>query len=175
MESLLQDSIVSHLRLHGLISKTQHGFVPNRSCLTNLLEYLEKMTELVDQGHSVDIFYLDFAKAFDKVPHVRLMSKVRAHGIEGLVANWIEEWLKDRKQPVVLNGAESSWRDVSSGVPQRSVLGPIFFVIFIGDIDDIIDPAGLFLSKFADDTKTGRVVDNDQQAAILQEELNKLA
>ena len=76
---------------------------------------------------------------------------------------------------MVLNGAESSWRDVSSGVPQGSVLGPILFVIFIDDIDDIIDAAGLFLSKFADDTKTGRVVDNDQQAAILQEELNNLA
>ena len=71
MESLLRDSIVSHLTLHSLINKTQHGFVPNRSCLTNLLEYLEKMTDLIDQGHSVDIFYLDFAKAFDKVPHVQ--------------------------------------------------------------------------------------------------------
>ena len=83
--------MVSHLKLHDLINRTQHGFVPNRSCLTNLLEYLEKMTELVDLGHSVDVFYLDFAKAFDKVPHVRLMSKIRAHGINGPVAAWIEE------------------------------------------------------------------------------------
>ena len=166
---------MSHLTLNDLISKTQHGFVPHRSCLTNLLEYLEKVTDLMDQGHSVDIFYLDFAKAFDKVPHVRLMSKVRAHSIEGLVANWVEEWLRDRKQRVVLNGTASSWRNVTSGVPQGSVLGPTLFVIFIDDIDDIIDAAGLFLSKFADDTKTGRVVDNDVQADILQGELNSLA
>ena len=175
MESLLRDAIVSHLTLHNLINKTQHGFVPHRSCLTNLLEYLEKMTDLVDKGHSVDVFYLDFAKAFDKVPHVRLMSKVRAHGITGQVANWIEEWLRNRQQRVVLNGCMSSWKEVFSGVPQGSVLGPILFVLFIDDIDSMVSAADLFFSKFAGDTKAARVVDTDEQAADLQGDLDGLA
>ena len=118
LESLLRDVIVDHLVRHKLIYNTQHGFVPRRSCLTNLLEYLEEMTRLVDEGHNVDVIYLDFAKAFDKVAHSRLMAKCRALGVVGEVAAWIEAWLEGRKQRVVLNGSGSSWLDVTSGVPQ---------------------------------------------------------
>ena len=117
LESLIRDVIVDHLVRHKLLYNTQHGFVPRRSCLTNLLEYLEEMTRLVDEGHNVDVIYLDFAKAFDKVAHARLMAKCRALGIVGDIANWIETWLGDRKQRVVLNGSESSWLEVTSGVP----------------------------------------------------------
>ena len=90
LESLLRDVIVEHLVKNNLIYDIQHGFVPKRSCLTNLLEYLEEMTKLMDEGHNMDIFYLDFAKAFDKVAHIRLMFKCRALGIIGEVADWIE-------------------------------------------------------------------------------------
>ena len=161
MESLIRDAIIEHLEEHRLILSSQHGFMARKSCLTNLLEYLEKLTKLIDEKHSVDVLYLDFAKAFDKVPHRRLLDKMEAHGITGNVLAWVEAWLSNREQRVVLNGAASEWLPVHSGVPQGSVLGPTLFVIFINDIDNAIDLVGGFISKFADDTKVGRVVENE--------------
>ena len=174
LESILRDSIIIHLQHYQLIAKSQHGFLPHRSCLTNLLEFLEVITKLIDEGHSVDIVFLDFSKAFDKVPHVRLMSKVRAHGIVGNIANWIEEWLRNRKQRVVLNGRESNWANVLSGVPQGSVLGPILFLIYINDIDGAVDSVLTLLKKFADDTKMACVTDKISQCERLQNEINNL-
>ena len=84
MESLIVDDIRKHLTDYKLILDTQHGFVEKKSCLSNLLSFLEEVTNYVDQGHPVDIIYLDFSKAFDSVPHQRLLSKIRVHGIGGL-------------------------------------------------------------------------------------------
>ena len=102
------------------------------------------------------------------------MLKVRAHGIDGLIANWIEEWLKNRKQRVVLNGKESDWMDVMSGVPQGSVLGPCLFLIYINDIDSAIDSVLTLLKKFADDTKIASVTDTQAHCENLQLEIDKL-
>lgn len=159
MESILKDAILDHLVQNEVLRSSQDGFMPGKSCLTNLLEYVNKLIALIDTGHSVDVLYLDFAKAFDKVPHCRLLEKLRAAGVDGKIAAWIQKWLRDRKQRVVLNGEESSWQSVLSGVPQGSVLGPILFIIFINDINAVTSDSS-FTSKFADDTKSALIVEN---------------
>src|SRR6218665_2963155 len=114
---------------------------------------------------------LDFAKAFDKVPHKRLAKKLQACGITGQALTWIQSWLSGRRQKVGIGDKHSSWRTELSGVPQGSVLGPLLFVIFINDIDDGILSK---ISKFADDTKLCRAVGDDQEANILREDLRRM-
>jgi len=132
---------------------------------------METLTKHVDNGHPVDVIYLDFQKAFDKVPHVRLIKKVKAHGINGKILAWIEAWLTGRLQRVVLNGSKSNWADVMSGVPQGSVLGPLLFVVFINDIDDNIVNKIL---KFADDTKLLGTVSTRAEVDVLRNDLHQL-
>ena len=108
------------------------------------------MDELLDKRMAVNVLYLDFAKAFDKIPHRRLVEKMRAHGLSEEVIKWVEAWLKDRKQRVVIDQCYSSWETVFSGVPQGTVLGPTLFLIFINDIDDSLTNT---VFKFADDSK----------------------
>ena len=102
-----------------------------RSCLTNLLCLLEEITKWVDDGSPVDVVYLDFQKAFDKVTHQKLLLKLKVHVIGNDVINWIEEWLTQRRRRVIVDGEISIWKSVLSGVPQGSVVGPIPFLIYI--------------------------------------------
>ena len=127
MERIFRDRIYSHLE----ISERQHGFVKGRSCLTNLIEFFEEVMKMIDEFRTVDVVYMDFSKAFDKVPHGRLVQKVKSHGIRGELARWIQNWLGQRRQRVIAEGCVSEWRAVTSGVPQGSVLGPLPFVIYI--------------------------------------------
>ena len=171
LESLIKDEIAKHLEKFELIKSSQHGFTKGRSCLTNLLEFFDDMTRLLDSGKPVDVIYLDFAKAFDKVPHKRLLNKIKSHGISGDIFRWISTWLENRQQRVSVNGKFSKWRDVKSGVPQGSVLGPLLFLIFINDLDNGIVSK---ICKFADDTKCGGAVGNDEEVSVLRSDLAKL-
>ena len=109
MEAIIKEDLVTHLERNCLIEKSQHGFVKGRSCTTNLIDYLNKLTAAIDEGTSVEVVYLDFAKAFDKVPTKRLLSKLHAHGVRGCLLDWIRNWLSRRLQRVVLNGEFSEW------------------------------------------------------------------
>ena len=152
MEACLKDNIVDHLSRNKLIKDSQHGFMKKKSCTTNLLHFLEVMTTAHEQQKPMDVVYLDFAKAFDKVPHRRLVEKLKAHSLGGQVLSWIKSWLADLKQRVVPNGQASDWERVQSGVPLGSVLGPLAFVVFINDLDE--ETEGITITnKFADDTK----------------------
>jgi hypothetical protein len=173
MESIIKEDIVGHLDRNKIIKNSQHGFKAGRSCTTNLLEFFEPVTKAVDQGKPVDIVYLDFATAFDKVPHGRLLNKLAVAGISGNLYRWIKDWLTDRYQRVVINGQYSEWTRVLSGVPQGSVLGPILFNIFINDLDSAVT-AGQLLKKFADDTKVGQILENSTSALELQASLDNL-
>ena len=130
-----------------------------------MLKFLEEVTKFIDKGFPVDVIYLDFSKAFDKVPHRRLVLKLKSHGVGDKIANWIEDWLKDRKQRVVVGGCESEWLPVKSGVPQGSVLGPLLFIVYINDIEDGVTSSVL---KFADDTKIFRAIKSEEDVVQLQ-------
>ena len=156
------------LDFNKLITCHQHGFRAGHSCTTQLLELMEDFTDFYEEEVPFDCIYLDFAKAFDRVPHQRLLTKVYNLGIRGNIFNWIKDFLSDRRQRVVINNTSSDWTNVVSGIPQGSVLGPILFTIFINDIPVNISSS---IKIFADDTK---IYNNCNFHNVLQEDLSNL-
>ena len=159
MERIIRNEIVSHMESNNLFSEEQHGFIAGRSCTTQLLEFMEEITEAVDRGDDVDVIYLDFAKAFDKVPHQRLLAKLHGYGIQGKTHEWIRDFLSNRQQRVVVNGVYSDWVPVTSGIPQGSVLGPVLFLVYINDLPDELN---CLKKLFADDGKVYSPIRNIQ-------------
>ena len=155
LESLIRDEIMEFLMATNQLSEHQHGFRPRRSCSSQLLEVLEEWSRSIEHGDPIDVVYVDFKKAFDAVPHHRLLRKLQSCGISGCLLRWIEAFLCDRKQEVVLNGCHSGPTPVTSGVPQGSVLGPLLFIVYINDLPPVVSSS---TKMFADDTKVYREV-----------------
>ena len=169
MEKIVRKHVIHHLEQNKLMCDEQHGFMGGRSCSTQLLEVCEEWTNIIDNGHNVDCIYLDYRKAFDSVPHLRLKCKVQSYGIDSPLLAWITDYLTDRSQKVVINGRESRCIPVSSGIPQGSVLGPILFIMFINDLPSVADSQ---MKLFADDTKLYRTVDTKTDADLLQKDID---
>ena len=168
MERLIRRKLLEFLNDNNYFCNAQHGFRPRRSCITQLLTVVEQWTEWLDGGIQFDCIYLDYKKAFDSVPHRRLMEKVRASGITGNVWEWVCSFLSGRKQRVRVESSLSSWADVTSGIPQGSVLGPTLFLIFINDLPEIVQN---HCALFADDTK---IYAPTQKSTTLQADLDAM-
>ena len=164
---------MEQLNQNNLINGSQHGFMQGKSCSTNLIDFLETVTKTIDNGKSADIFYLDFAKAFDKVPRELLLLKLKAKGVTGRIFNWIKTWLTNRTQQVKMGNCSSKKSEVKSGVPKGTVLGPPLFTIFIDYLDDYAVLLDL-LMKFADDTKGIKEINGPEDRDNLQLTLDNL-
>ena len=156
---------------NDILSKDQFGFCAGRSCVTQLLVTLNDWMFSLDNHVPVDAAYLDFSKAFDSVPHKRLLHKLSSYGIKGNVLSWITDFLDQRTQFVTINDKQSESIPVSSGVPQGSVLGPTLFIYYINDLPDSTDQ---IVRLFADDSKVYSEINSQEDVDKLQKGINDM-
>lgn len=149
MEHIICSHLPCHLSVNSIITPPQHGFQSGLSCDTQLISVIHEWAKVLNIHGQIDVIFLDFAKAFDSVPRARLLLKARHYGIRHKLNEWLRDFLSDRWQRVVVNGTFSDWSNVSSGVPQGTVLGPVLFYLYINDL-----PTGISseVRLFADDT-----------------------
>ena len=141
-------TIIEHLNSNNILINNQHGFRSQHFCVTQLIDLMEDLFFAMNHQRQVDVILLDFSKTFDSVPHQRPLKKLKHYGISTNIYNWIETWLTRRSQCVVLNGISSHPVPIQSGVPQRTVLGPLIILLYINDISKNIHSQ---LRIFADD------------------------
>lgn len=153
------------------ISTQQHGFFRGRSVDTNLVIYTDYLLNSLDSGHQVDAVYTDFSKAFDKIDHRVLISKLFKFGIHGDLLRWLSSYISNRSQAVALKGYTSKFLEISSGIPQGSHLGPLLFTIYINDVDSCFHNSNHLL--YADDTKIFRVISTSDDCLKLQSDLQR--
>jgi Reverse transcriptase (RNA-dependent DNA polymerase)/Endonuclease-reverse transcriptase len=174
LEKHVRNKTVEFLDREKIIPDNQHGFRSGRSCTTLLLKTIDEWTAILDakSGTHIHTAFLDWSKAFDKVPHERLLSKLEYYGIEGNLLIWFRNFLTGRIQNVVFRGAKSEPKNVISGVIQGSVLGPLLFNIFVADLPSCIKHSNL--KQYADDCSLSKEIKNDTDSNKFQEDLDSV-
>ena len=171
MERMVRQHLYDHLSTNGLVSDTQHGFRPGRSCESQLLDSVHVWYKSMEGRKSVDVLFLDMSKAFDRVPHTYLLDKLRMMGVDGVLLSWLRDYLSSRRQRCIVEGCASGWLPVSSGVPQGTILGPLLFLLYVNDIADNLNSK---VALFADDCVLYREVQTKDDQLELQNDLNKI-
>ena len=171
LEHIIHRHIMLHLEQHGILSTLNHRFRSGYSCETQLLTTFNDLSMSFDKGHQVDVTVLDFSKAFDTIPHKKLLFKLASYGIGGQLHGWLSVLLMERTMKVILDGECSSEVTVESGVPQGTVLG---LLLFLCHINDIADGLSSTIRLFADDCLLYRVINSIQDQKALQEDLKRL-
>ena len=173
LEHIVHSNVMGFLDSNHILTPFQHGFRQKHSCKSQLLTTLSDFTNSMKDSGQIDAILLDFSKAFDKVDHRLLLSKVNNLGITGPLLKWISSFLSNRLQHVIVDGCISEANDVLSGVPQGTVLGPLFFLMYINDICQNLTP-GTHIRLFADDSLLYREIKTVDDTVILQRDLDTL-
>ena len=171
-EKILRNALVNFIETNNLLNPNQHGFRAGRSCLSQLVQHFDLIIEHMEEGKNVDVIYLDFSKAFDKLDFQITLDKINNMGIQGKLKEWISCFLRGRQQSVSVGGQHSDLQPVISGVPQGSVLGPLLFLILLGDIDHNVKHCAV--SSFADDTRILGSVSTQEDVDNIQADLNSI-
>lgn len=172
LEHIVSSNIMNHLEHQGILTDAQHGFRRKRSCESQLILTVQDLAKGIEDKQQVDVILLDFSKAFDKVPHRRLLQKLEFYGVRGRVLSWIGHFLSERTQKVVLDGQFSEATPVNSGVPQGTVIGPLLFLVFINDLPSKVKSSSVRL--FADDCILYKSIHNPEDGDSLQADLDSL-
>ena len=171
-ERMLRKQLIDHLEDNNMMNPNQHGFRSGRSCLSQLLAQYDLVLRQMGEGKNIDVIYPDFAEAFDKVDHGILIHKLRDIGISGKLGIWLNDFLTDRSQSVVINGTTTEPFEVMSGAPHGTVLGPILFLTYVLDIDaEMVESS---VSSFADDTHVLKGIISLQNTTALQKDLDTI-
>ena len=171
ISKVLERCILNNIKYHVYeqISQCQNGFVPRKSCITQLVEVLEHIGRELDRGKQIDVLYLDMSKAFDKVSHAKLLDRIRQFGFGGKILEWFRSYLSNRRQRTTISGITSKTLPVTSGVPQGSILGPLLFLLYEDHLSNSVRNSTI--ATFADDTKIFRTINSDADALALQKDL----
>ena len=171
-EKCVRDELL--IQCQHLIHDTQHGFLPLKSCTTQLIPFSHDISLGLNLNNLIDVIYFDFSKAFDSVNHDIILQKLKtAYKIDGLMLKFIKEYLQGRQQRVLVKGKHSNICIIKSEVPQGSILGPLLFVLFINSMQDCISP-GTKIALYADDTKIWRYIHSPIDHQILQNDIDAL-